>query len=460
VKSPKPIGVAWSVLLVLSCLAATMLVTSQYGGEFTERQSASVYLAIAAASILVAARVHPGRPVSVGFVYLSLFHLFHGGIAVPVAFGLNPQFLEQASFWWIQSYYLGDAYLSAALGTAAFLAGYLSTVIMRLPSRQSASDSVPHDLPAVVPMSLLVIGCVGWAVEMAGSGVLSVEAAYSDYHTAAQGSAVPYFYLLIGVGFGMMGAVVNARWRRFGIVVFAAYAVPAFLLGLRGEVIIPLAAFIVSYACVVRVRVNWRWIILVPAFLGAGALVKVVRQEGLRSIAGMSLAEANPLHGLYELGASIRPVVLVHELLRSGDGETGPYPYYAPFTRFLSRYVFGGDYTDIRSDYGVFSTMVRAQAGGIGGSPVAEALRADVIVGVPIVLALVGVAVGVLDRVGYQRDWAFAVGAFSYPLFVWVRNDFTAVPAQTAIAIACVAAALLFGQSSSTVRSRKSSRSL
>jgi len=238
----------------------------------------------------------------------------------------------------------------------------------------------------------------------------------------------------MGLGFPAVSASRNKRIRLWALIIFGLWALPAFTIGLRGEVIIPASAYAV-------VAARQRYIPLRPwmglagiVVLAAGSAVRVIRQFGFGS-GTVEVQAFNPLDGISELGYSIRPLTVVinfHELL--GEPFVGFATYLAPFRRIIVGRILGGEVPPAAEDMSVFSTMVIRRVGTIGGSPAAEAYRAGGVLGIVGIMILLGLLVAHLDSVASSQLTDSAVGMLTFILLLWVRNDFTPVPIEVALA--------------------------
>ncbi len=335
---------------------------------------------------------------------------------------------------------LPAAIRSVALGMLAFLCGYGLPVLCRpvpaAPQLWGSTTNRPLPPPAadrpatgldLVGLGLVVGGVALWFAVVFGVGLTVLTHGYQQFLNETAGTPLPYAYLATGLGAGMLGGAGSARVRTAGLIAFAVFALPAFVIGLRGEVILPVLAWLVTAARRRRVRLRlWAAPALVAA-LTAGSLVRQVRQAGLGSAQADAL-RVNPLDGLAELGYSMRPLLVVHQWHDAGhESFIGWGTYWAPLQRLLVGRVFGLPVVPPTSDNRVFSATVADRVGQIGGSPVAEAYHAAGTVGILVVLAAIGVVVGLLDRLPAGGAWDALLGMFGFALLLWVRNDFTPI---------------------------------
>ena len=426
------------------------------------RRSALTATVVAVASVTVIARSGPRGAVTLGSVYAALFALFHCGLLASVGLGVSPALLNAGDARWLYSGTLPFAALVVALGQCAFTTAYLLT------SGRTEDGPVGRDAPAepagltedvgpsedvlagdgagIAGNLLLLAGIALWTFFTLSSGVSVLTSTYVAFLAATSGAPMPYAYLLIGLGFAAASASRRPRSRALALAVFSVWAVPALALGLRGEVIIPAAAYLVVLARRREVRLTVRTALVAVAVLAVGSLVRIVRQFGVAAALDLdTLGSAGPLSALTELGYSIRPLIVVRTFELGGEPFVGGGTYLAPIRRVVAD-VLGLPSTPAGEDPVVFSTMIAERAGPIGGSVAAEAYRSGGTITVVAVLALLGVLVARLDSAprGPYRD--AAVGMVAYSLLLWVRNDVTPVPLQLGCAVAVLCMMWLLSQ--------------
>jgi len=409
----------------------------------TDIQTAAT-TACAAALLSVALVIHVNRaqPFQLGTVYLGLFALFHTGLLLSLALGQTPELLNPTDATWVRSDAMRFAAVIVAISILALATAYL---LARAVSRDreatrrddpSAADALPGpDGPGVVGLLLVLVGVGLWATNVVSSGVSIVGTSYVTFLAATAATSMPTAYLLMGFGMAVVAASGHRTSRLVASAVFAAFALPGFLIGLRGEVILPLASYLVVAARRRSIRPRW-WMAAVPVLaLAAGSAVRVLRQTGIGS-GGLTVTDFSLLSGLTELGYTIRPIVEVyrwHGLL--GEPTVGLSTYLAPVTRVVVGRVLGLATTPANADPAVFSTVISQRVGPIGGSPVAEAYRSGGLLTVVIVSLLIGVVLSRLDTLPRSPVSSAAMGMGSSALFLWVRNDFTPIVAEVGLLV-------------------------
>ncbi len=383
-------------------------------------------------------RLNRRRPFSLGPVYGALFVLFHVGLLVPTALGASPSVFNERDIQWILSDGFTSASLLVTVATSALLVGYLVGFNPRHQESRIEETQVWLRLRSVGQIGLLLLsaGCLLWIYNVLASGAV-LSGSYAAFLESTASTSMPTAYLMMGLGMSTLSAGPSRTARRAGLVIFAVWSAPAFMLGLRGEVLIPLAAYLVVAARRRPISLRpWMAFAFVGG-LGLGAAVRVIRQVGFGS--GFDLASFRPFDGITELGYSIRPLVVSvdwHELYL--EPYVGIDTYLAPFRRLLVGRILGGEITPTADDPAVFSSMVSRRVGPIGGSPAAEAFHAGGVVGIVIVLVAIGVLVARLDSLDTTPLRNALVGTLAFVLLLWVRNDFTPVPFEVGVAVGIV----------------------
>lgn len=437
-------------ILIFTC-SAILLVIFRGSIEGDVRFGAVVACLVAGASVVSMIRVNSDRPISVGSVYAALFGMFHAGLLIPIAVGYAPRLLNASDAAWVSSPGFAKASFLVALAQTSVSLGYLARSCMKhggLVTREATPRSItPVDGSAVVGLTMLLTGLGIWTKNVIFAGVSWGEA-YSSFLALTAKTNMPTAYLLIGFG---MGVVSSSKWvavRRTAIIAFSLWAFPAFLLGLRGEVIIPASAFLVVASRRRWIRLRLWMAACVIVVLSIGSAVRVVRRTGVAH-SPLAIADFSPLNGVAELGYSIRPLVVVsdyHE--RYGQPFVGIATYLAPFRRFIIGRLLDGQVLSVGNDPSVFGGWIMRYVGPIGGSPAAEAYRAGGALAMIGVMAIIGFTLASLDFARGKMMADALVGMITFVLLLWVRNDFTPVPAECFLALLVLAAVWILDQRS------------
>jgi hypothetical protein len=418
-------------------VAGIMLAFLRKEFERNAQVAAIAALLVAITSVWVISRAHPGRWISVGSSYAVLFSLFHMSQLFPlVSNSPVPPFVPNDRFW-IQTPGFHSAVVLAAIAQAMFTLGYLvnarTTGRVRSPHAPievRIEEATILDGPGIVGVTMLVLGIVLWIYSVSSTGASFFGTSLLGFLALTQNTHIADSYLLISFG---MAVVSSSRWvvlRHRALLFFGLWSIPAFVLGLRGEVIIPIAAYLIVAAR--RRPIALRPWVLAAAGIGAlaaGSAVRVVRQYGAGARA-FDVASFNPFAGLAEMGGSIQPLTIVVNYHQSGEPFIGVDTYLAPFRRLIVKRILGGDALPVKTDPAVFSSMIAQRVGQIGGSPAAEAYRSGGVFVMVILMLLIGVIVASLDSLPNTTLMDSLVGMLACVLLIWVRNDFTPVPAQ------------------------------
>ncbi|MDX6239472.1 MAG: hypothetical protein QOG10_4287 [Kribbellaceae bacterium] len=422
-------------------LVTLLLLGGQLALHLRIASAAAVLIAIM--GLAACLTLSPERPYRLGTLYLLLFALFHIGILVSAALGIPPPLLSITDARWVYSAAYPWAAVAVSTSMLCFLAGYFGITASRSTKRERPNDvsetpTAPiHESIAVgiVGLIVLALGIVSWfaVVIMNGPGLMT--GSYSQFLRGTQGTILPFAYLAIGLGVSLAAAGSNAAMTRVSLATFAVFALPAFLLGLRGEVIIPIAVWLVVAARRRVIKFHFSSIIVLIAALAVGAAVFQMRTVGVGAVRWETVA-ISPADGLAELGYSIRPLVMTyqwHDL--SHEPHVGLGTYIAPLERLVEGRLLGRPTISVAEDERVFSTVVATRVGPIGGSPAAEAYRAGGLTGMVAVMLLLGVITGLFDVVRRSAMRNALVGCAGFILLLWVRNDFSPVPLQIVCAL-------------------------
>lgn len=403
-------------------------------GSSLPRNSFGCLLAGASALLLLIPRYNGELGVARAFVMLLV--LFHCGLTWTLIVGVEPTFFNSTDSIWYGSPTMGDAlaYVSVFI-LVLILSSSVFSLLLRyssnsggvggraIESSYNGASGVSLAIDRFV-LSLLAISILLWFSFLFASGASVFGTDYQEFRLLTESGPQPYLYLVIGVSMGMLG-MCRKRSVYLGLSFFLVFALVAFPIGLRGMVLIPGAAFLLTFS-----RFQWRRvslplvIVLLIVGLSAGSFVRVLRQG---DSAG---ADASPLEGLYEMGYTIRTVVAV---LESGEFTYGWFTGIATYVNPVIRLFGVGEFFGVSGasdDVSAFNTYVAQEFGNIGGSPVAEALRAGgpgYLIGVAVIL---GLLLSVLDWLPISPASMTVYGGTSFVLLLWVRNSFVPVPAQ------------------------------
>jgi len=383
-------------------------------------------------------------------LYLTLLLLFHFGLIWTLGFGSETTVsqVSPTSYVWVRSPYLQQSV------TLACVAALTYTLVCVACARSAPVRAAPYpeDSPLDREQSgpAAIIGQAGVLLELAGLGLLLwtvarlggaslLKGGYLKFLESAETSGVSYGIWAVGIGacFTQLG---RSATRRAGLVIFLAFAVVFFPLGLRGSVLFPAVVLLAT-----RSRLGGR-VRLAPLALGTLGVLTLASIVRVSRVTGADSADpgrwySGAISTVTELGFSLRPVT---EVLRWNDGGL-PHTWFVSFIavplRLLEKLLewHGGPPA---VDPRLFNVKVATLAGPIGGSPIAEGYDAAGLFGVVVVaagLAWLICRVSSPGRRGVVQDAAFPIVLL--PLAIAVRNSFAPVVVQVAVGLAIVVVA-------------------
>ena len=378
---------------------------------------------------------------AIASIYTAVFVVFHFGLAAAHAAGYDV--VAARGLPWLYDWFFTPAARTALAfcvsGSAALAAGICL---------QSALDVRDGPGPVLEPetrapysaagFALLAGSILAWGamvVSSGGAGIL--VGAYVAFLDATGNAPLMYAYLGMGIGAALLAAGPPDRWRRAGLILFAAWALLVFPLGLRGEVLFP-ACGALAVASMRRPPLRARWTALIAlALLVAISVVRVLRTSGLDGGADISGA-GNPFDALAELGSSLRPVVESVGWAAGGERALGGASYWAPLERLLHYLAPLWERAPGLEDPRLLNVVVQERIGPIGFSPVAEAFHNFRDWGPAGVMFVTGNLLGWLDRRRPTARNQALTAVLIVPLLIQIRNAFTQVPGQILTGLAVV----------------------
>lgn len=414
----------------------------------TACQLSSVIVVFACFTVV---RTAPRGMWSPSSVFLIMVALFHAGLIVPWALGHRPggTVRDPLDLWLFR-----DSTIVAIWLTDLACVGYVfgARLAALRPARHRRVGPRDHELDGIVTLvgTAMVIGSLlAWfAFALSSGGLRLIFGSYLAFLDATETTPMPAIYLATDLGIVLLAASPWSRGHAVSAAFFVLWAAIAFPLGLRGEVLFPVLTALSVWAYR-RVPIKpRRAVILAIALLAAIAVIRNVRSVGVSNIGEASLS-INPLDGVAEMGASLRPVsevVFWHEM---GDDFDDGATYWAPIDRFLYYIVPGWTRPPIDEDRRVMTNLIMERAGPIGFSVVAEAYRNFAAIGVVAVLALLGFILGRLSAWPDDRVYQCVAGVTLTALLAHVRNTFVPVPAQLMLGFALIAALIVFARARS-----------
>ena len=384
-------------------------------------------------------RVAPTGFWSPANIFLVVFSLFHLGLLPFWILGIDPLLPRTEDYIWFRGELGVQSLVMVTLAIAAYTLGFLFISLLRgqesgqsAPvNRGSARRDVASDIRTLSRLGvvLTVAGVLIWFLTGLRAGGLQIfVGSYQSWLATTNSSSVlPYAYFAVGVGLGLAMLGPSRRAATIAWCTFGTYATVAFFLGLRGEVLFPLAVA----ASVMAFRRPMPKALL--TILGGAAVLllisaaKLIRQLGV-SESTFRWADANPLAALAEVGQTLRVVSIVNSWHTQG-GE----PFLSGSTYYVSiARLYEGLFTPLarpsaQMDYRLFNTEIAQRSGPIGGSAVAEAFHNFGVPGLVLVFVVLGLLFAYFSQ---EHQGPFAMATYvvaAVQLFNHVRNSFVPV---------------------------------
>ena len=236
-----------------------------------------------------------------------------------------------------------------------------------------------------------------------------------------------YLYFFIGISLVLLCVVYRPGYGYWYFALFAVWALVAFKVGLRGEVMFPSAVA----ACMLgRKGAPIKSSVLLIAVIGFLVLTGIVKNARVSGDYSGELT-INPLNAVAEMGSSLRAVQETvkwrkHEnfnLLLGGS-------YWAPFERQFALFIPQLERVDVQEDGRLLNIVVQNKAGPIGFSAIAEAYINFGEKGVILLFFGLAAFMAKLDSSSSTIRNNIYIGVGLLPMFVTVRNSFIHVPVQ------------------------------
>lgn len=470
--SASPQGRATPALTLLLVAGIGLLLAAIFPTEVERLSIRPLSLLLIGSAVLIGGliqRAVRGRGHSLAFLLFVVLCFFHLGLYLqPALTGQMPARLGSIVYetHWYNQATLARSGLVVLLGLLAYATaiGVVTWVFPRFRARPE--DPEPDDRHysrrvaaalSDVGAALLVLGVGAWyAISIAALGPGFAFRDYLSYLSATADEPLPLVYLVISVGTVL--AAVRLR-RGAGVVAalaFGLFALPAFLIGLRGEVLIPAVAAVPVLFRDPRNRALEGFVrrpaarvamaaALIVLLIGI-SLVQQVRQSGIQSLGRPADHRVSALAAVQEMGYTVRVVatsISWHENLHEpyARGAT----YLAPLTRPVQR-ALGLPRLDAKSDFGLMNVEIATRIGPIGGSMIGEAHHNFGRAGAVGMLMLVGALASVVDRPrmgAWRTAWLGAVGLLT---LMHVRNSFAPMVAWALASALAIAGAVVLSR--------------
>jgi hypothetical protein len=367
-------------------------------------------------------------------LFILVVVLFHAGLAPFLLFGIDPEFTRPDDYQWFYGH-VGSRSLSlVAMFISVFVLTATLSALMPRTSRLQSSVVLEEQQKsqrlvfAHFGAASLVAGIVYWVVIAYSVGGTSIFfGSYVGFLLATSGTSLSISYMMIGLGLGL--AVLGREWClvRLSLYVFFVFGFFAFFLGLRGEVLFPLA--VAASVLALRMRMP-RGFIVVSALILVLSLIngaKNIRSSGLAG-GPVDPSAFTPLGALAELGSSLRVVahtVIWHE--QQGSPFRGGDTYSVSLARLFESLFSPFGSPQASSDFRIMNSEIMERSGAIGGSVVAEAFHNFGVAGVFVAAALAGLVFGLFSLQQFSVNSAVLYVCVAVPLFNHIRNSFVPV---------------------------------
>jgi hypothetical protein len=382
---------------------------------------------------------NPRGVLSFEAVYLLLLALFHLGMVVPAALGVRPEPYPR----WLDSREMPASLRLFSTGALSLTLGVL--LGPRLRSARETSPATEAHLFGVGLGAALAGGALLW-IGVTKAGLLSI--AYGDYWERALSDDVRF------LGFGMMlfpigllVAAVGATPRQMVLLglLLALVCGPLFFVGFRGPFLVQAAALLVVWGYKSARLARWLALAVGASLLVLVPAVKMARNWDLAL--SNAVTSAQPLDFLFEMGGSMRALVVTCERVESraerlwlgrsyamAAGRLVP-NVSARWTAPAARKLTPAAWATLHADPWAFE-----HGGGIGFSGVAEPYLNFGRAGVVVFFMILGYVIRVGNRwLAGERPFRAAIAAASFGFVLWtVRNDAMAVLRAIALAVVIV----------------------
>lgn len=446
----RPRLVVWRITFaVLVCAIAAHTVNRP--GMTTE--SVAAFAALAWCGALVGTWRQTRGVAGALTVYIVVFGLFHLGLILSLA-ALGPEVLVgQGDNSWVLSSTVPQAVSSVCWALAALVLG--AGLSELLPAARSSAPALGTPSPNIglAGTIAMIMGATIFAYVFATSGGLAlIGSGYGKVLESVGDSGLfGYGVFLLGMGCSFM-VCARGRYRKAGwgvMILFALIALPS---GMRGVVLFPILVMVVCEARRRRIRLLPFTIIFLLG-LTAISILRQTRLAGLAGLLGGNWARTSPIDGMAEMGYTLYPVVVVHNMMARNLEYMHGQTLVAPVLRQFEA-LFHGVAIPADDDIRLFNVEVLRVAGPIGGSPVAESYRNGGPLFVILLMLVIGIVVARLDRLtSTPVNDALLVVVF-LPLIIQVRNSFAPVPVQMVIGAIFVFTVVMWSRSSRAEQSK------
>lgn len=361
--------------------------------------------------------------------FLVVYLTFHFGLVLPAIWDSEALLTQGSIFRW---YFSGD-YVREALSVAmAFFAGLVAALLVSRSSREATAVTGSIVANHGTRVDRLFAGalaalCIAWLIiVLVALGIGN----YARYNAIARGGQIGLLgdfitlsYPLIALTF-FLGVQYSKDLRPL-MTIFGFWGGIAFVIGLRGEVLFPLA--MVLPILVVQRRIRFRPLIVIIVIISTLTVASFVREYRNNPSVSDALEETSFLSGMAELGGSLRPAYETVRWTTTGlmDFQFGV-TYVAPFERTLLRVIPLVDRLPAREDLRLMNVAIFefTNGGSYGFSIAAEAYINFGVTGAFAVGLMVGLVMLRFGRDIARGASSLVIAALVYALFYHIRQSF------------------------------------
>jgi oligosaccharide repeat unit polymerase len=413
IKLAATLTLLWMVAFTLNSL----MNVDGMGGFYNAHVFIAIYLGFVIFLLRRSANIHPGNYLLL--VYGVTYIVFHFGIvAVYLA---APENLEDIGFGLISWYKNFELVMAAYLSAVIFLAGLVTSLALpiRIEARSPSDGNTRLKLGRLALIALL-LGIVFWIAIVASTGSSKYDIFLLALADDGLSGIIGVVHTLIGMAF--IVAVNEHSTRSKAMLLYGLWSLPAFSIGMRGEVAFPvvMALGLLAGQGVVRVTVM-RMLVGSVVFL---AMSSAVAQTRISTSEASAIDSISITKGLAELGGSLRPSYEVMLWLEEGDAFRLGDTYYAPFERFFLFIIPLWERLPALEDDRLMNILIGERAGPYGFSISAEAFYNFGYVGVAVAGVLTGFVLRHLGQMSRSRGLPILMSALGFALFIHIRQDF------------------------------------
>lgn len=182
-------------------------------------------------------------------LFLLVVAIFHISLAAHMLTGVDPELPRTADYVW----YTGAAGAVALELTTIGMAAYTAAVLLRVGvHRDRLRTQRTDDVGLAARFSrlgalVLIVGVLAWFwMAMSSVGLAGITGSYQTFLVGTQASDIHLTSPLIAVGLGLAAMTPPGALQKTAFVLFAVFGVFGFFLGLRGEMLFPLAVAVIA----------------------------------------------------------------------------------------------------------------------------------------------------------------------------------------------------------------------